>query len=189
MAEGEPDRDEPLLGAVVEIALDPAALVVAGGDYPRTRGLDLGQLASQLDAQSRDLDRKPTSLDDPAEHGGIFFARSIVEQGREWLGQRVRPGSVARRSVREVADGRPARIDVELAFRQEEEEPESRIRQHVPKDSFHLLGRSATSWQILQEHVHPPQRVEAGAVESAIDPVLHPCAQRTKGDRDDSMSR
>jgi hypothetical protein len=35
VAEREPDRDEPLLGAVVEIALDPAALDVAGRDDPR----------------------------------------------------------------------------------------------------------------------------------------------------------
>ena len=128
----------------MEIALDPAALVVAGGDYPRTRGPDLGQLAGQLDAQSRDLDRKPASLDDPTEHRGIFFARAIVEHHPESLASAFDRDPVPP-VVREVDDGHPACVDVELAFRQEEEEPQSRIRQHVPKDSFHLLRRSATS--------------------------------------------
>src|SRR5262249_36515056 len=57
VAEREPDRDEPLLGAIVEVALDPPPFRVRGGADPRPRGLDLGDLAPELDAESRDLDR------------------------------------------------------------------------------------------------------------------------------------
>ena len=65
MAQGEPDRDEPLLGAVVEVALDPPSLLVRGRDDPRPRGLHLRELAAQLDAQARDLDCEPPGLDNP----------------------------------------------------------------------------------------------------------------------------
>ncbi len=46
----QPDRDEPLLGSVVEVALEPPALLVAGRDDSGPRGLDLGELATQSDA-------------------------------------------------------------------------------------------------------------------------------------------
>ena len=45
----QPDRDEPLLGSVVEIALQPPSLLVAGRDDSEPRGLDLGKLTTQSD--------------------------------------------------------------------------------------------------------------------------------------------
>ena len=69
----------------MEVALDPATLLVCGRDDPRARGFDLGQLAAQLDAQSRDLDRQPPGLDDPAQQGGVFLARELVEHDAERL--------------------------------------------------------------------------------------------------------
>ena len=45
----KPDRDEPLLGSVVEIALQPPSLLVAGRDDSEPRGLDLGKLTTQSD--------------------------------------------------------------------------------------------------------------------------------------------
>jgi hypothetical protein len=59
----QPDRDEPLLGSVVEVALQPPALLVAGRNDSGPRGLDLGELATQSDVESRDLDGKPCGLD------------------------------------------------------------------------------------------------------------------------------
>ena len=56
-AQHDAERDEPLLRAVVQVALDPAALLVAGLGDPRARGLDLGELQPQLDAQPGELDR------------------------------------------------------------------------------------------------------------------------------------
>ena len=91
--------------------------------------------------------------------------------------------------VREVGDGHAARVDVELALGQEEEQLQSRIRQHLPKDCLDLLRRRPAGAQVLEEAGHPAQRVVAGTVETAIDRVLHPRAQRAKGDRDDERGR
>ena len=78
VAQREPDRDQPLLRAVVQVALDPPALGVAGGDDPRPRRLDLGELAAQLDAQPRDLDRQAAGLDQLGQQVG----RSLRRRGR-----------------------------------------------------------------------------------------------------------
>ena len=64
MPQREPDRDEPLLGTVVQVPLEPSPLLVARRDDPRPRGLDLVELAPQRDAQARDLDRQPGDLED-----------------------------------------------------------------------------------------------------------------------------
>ena len=46
--ERERERDEPLLRAVVEVALQPAALLVRGLDDPRARGAQLLDAGAQL---------------------------------------------------------------------------------------------------------------------------------------------
>ena len=55
MAHGEAEGDEALLGAVVQVALQTAALGLGGGEDPRARGLDLCKLDTHFDAQPRDL--------------------------------------------------------------------------------------------------------------------------------------
>ena len=55
----EADGDELLLGAVVEVALEPAPLVEGGGDDAGPRALDLGELPAHLHPQAGDLDRQP----------------------------------------------------------------------------------------------------------------------------------
>ena len=57
MAQRQADRDEALLGAVVQVTLDPPPLLVAGLDDPSPGCLHLGELAAQLDPQPRNLDR------------------------------------------------------------------------------------------------------------------------------------
>ena len=47
-----PSVDEPLLRAVVQVALEPPPLRVAGLRDPHPRRLDLGELQAQLDAQA-----------------------------------------------------------------------------------------------------------------------------------------
>lgn len=44
--------DEPLLGAVVQIAFDPPTLAVTGGDNAGTRSLNLDQVHSHLGTQA-----------------------------------------------------------------------------------------------------------------------------------------
>ena len=46
--EREPDPEQVLLGAVVEVALEPASLVVACFDDAGAGGADLGELGAEL---------------------------------------------------------------------------------------------------------------------------------------------
>ena len=53
--QGERERDEALLGAVVEVALEPATRVVAGLHEPRARGAELFLVPAALgDVDPRD---------------------------------------------------------------------------------------------------------------------------------------
>ncbi len=76
------ERDEPLLGAVVEVALEPAPLLVAGLDDPRPRRLDLGELDAHLDAQARHLDRERRRREDAVEQVAALEQRRVVEEQR-----------------------------------------------------------------------------------------------------------
>ena len=51
--QGHAERDQPLLGAVVQVALQPAALLVAGLQEPRPARLDLAQRLGRAPARSR----------------------------------------------------------------------------------------------------------------------------------------
>jgi hypothetical protein len=55
------DREggEPLLGAIVEVALDPAPLAVGGSHDPRPRSLELGRLTAQLLHRGRQRGAEP----------------------------------------------------------------------------------------------------------------------------------
>src|SRR4051794_41830416 len=53
----ERDRDESLLRAVVEVALEPAPLRVAGGDDALARGAQLGEPAPGLGGPPRGVER------------------------------------------------------------------------------------------------------------------------------------
>ena len=56
--ERQPDPEQPLLGAVVEVALEPPPLGVPRLDDARARGAHLGQLGAQLRLQARVLERQ-----------------------------------------------------------------------------------------------------------------------------------
>ena len=52
-------REQPLLGAVVEVALEPAPLGVAGLDDPRARRAQIMELGQHLGLQPFVLEREP----------------------------------------------------------------------------------------------------------------------------------
>ncbi len=69
-SQGERGGDQPLLGAVVQVALDAAPRLVGGGDDPRPRRLELGRARGRgLRAQPRLLGGAPPRdvEDDPVE--------------------------------------------------------------------------------------------------------------------------
>ena len=83
--------DQPLLGTVVQVTLDPPARLVGGGDDPRTRG---GQLGMRLRARDRGRDERhccielslviltgdlPARVTSRAQRGGLGAFRSPGE--------------------------------------------------------------------------------------------------------------
>ena len=184
VAQREADRDQPLLGPVVQVALEPPPLLIAGGHDPRARGLDLVELAAQLDAEPCDLDREAGRLDDLLEQSRPPLVDGAVEHHPER-----EPRARDRRShatvLRLVAGGPATRIDVELALGQEEAQLEPGVGEHLAEHRLDRLGRGASGAQVLEEAHDPRSRVVASAAEAAVDRVLHPRAQRPEGDRDE----
>ena len=74
--ERDGERDEPLLRAVVEVALDPPPLGVGRGDDPGPRRPHLGELRAHLGRQALVLEHEPRRR----AHG--LHERRLVEQRR-----------------------------------------------------------------------------------------------------------
>ena len=72
-------RDEPLLGPVVQVALEPAALGVAGGDDPLARRLHLGQPSLGLGQQPLVLQRHRRRGTDRLDHLRVVVERRVVD--------------------------------------------------------------------------------------------------------------
>ena len=96
-AHGQRERDEPLLGAVVQVALEPAALGRAGLDDSRARGAQLLDPGAQLRLQALVLDREAGRGGDGARPArGRRTARGRARSRRR-AGPRARPPSRQRR--------------------------------------------------------------------------------------------
>ena len=96
-------RDQPLLGAVVQVALEPAPLGVAGLDDPRPGGPDLLQLRLHLGLQPGMLQRHAGRGRRELDQLRLVLKPRVVDQdGVAVRGQRhdrparVRPGRVDR---------------------------------------------------------------------------------------------
>ena len=76
-AQPQGQRDQPLLGAVVQIPLDAAAGLVGGGDDPRTRR---GELGIQLGVFQGDGELAGDELDGVEPFGGERAADQAVLQ-------------------------------------------------------------------------------------------------------------
>jgi hypothetical protein len=126
VTECQPDRDKALLDAVVQVALEPAPLLVPSGHDPGARLLDLGQPAADLDAQAGDLDREPGGLDDALEQIGMLAQCTVVNDSRELQltpsHRRARPVPTG-----EFAHDVARRIDVDTLARKPEVELDAPI--------------------------------------------------------------
>jgi len=82
---GQPQRQrrdhQPLLHAVVQVALQPAAFGVGGGHDPAAGGPYLGQLRSYLGGQALVLQRQPGRRGHGVQHVCVFPQRLVVHQG------------------------------------------------------------------------------------------------------------
>ena len=75
----EAQRDEPLLGAVMEVALDPPALEIPGLDDPCARGADLLELRFDLGRQPIVLDRQPHGAGNRGDQARLLEEDRVVD--------------------------------------------------------------------------------------------------------------
>ena len=85
--EAHPEREQPLLRAVVEVALQPPALLVAGADDPRPRIAQLDELGAELGLQARVLQREPCGRAGRLEQTGLVDEVRVVYHDREPLAE------------------------------------------------------------------------------------------------------
>ena len=81
-AQLERERDQPLLRAVVQVALEPLALLLTSVDDPRARALELFQASSQLGVQPGVLECDAGRRADRVEQLGLVTQRRVVQQRR-----------------------------------------------------------------------------------------------------------
>ena len=137
--ECEPDPEQALLGAVVEVALEPPPLGVAGLDDPRARGAHLGELGAQLRLQARVLEREARGRADGLEQRGLVEERRVVDERGDPPAVVLEHGDgapVARAHVERA----PAGIDVALVRRQPESELERRVAERAGDRVADILG-------------------------------------------------
>ena len=70
-----PEREQALLGAVVEVAADAAALLVGGLDHARARRGDLGLALAQGDLVAAALDLGGRARGEDRERGDLVVGR------------------------------------------------------------------------------------------------------------------
>ncbi len=127
----EPHRkgDEPLLGAVVKVALDPAPLGILGLDDPRPRRADLLELRPDLRREPLVLEREPGHGAD-GRHSPRVLAldRGVVDEDREQLPVALEAGHSPPVvvGIRQL-DGLTVGPDEPLAGRPRERELERRV--------------------------------------------------------------
>ena len=113
----ERERDQPLLGAVVEVALEPLALLLAGLDHARARALELLQLRLELDLQAPVLERDPRRRADRLQQLRLLVERGVVDEGRQMSAVAVDQGDGARVAGAGQADRSPVLVGPRVVLR------------------------------------------------------------------------
>ena len=83
--EAHPEREESLLCAVVEVALESPPLLVAGLDDPRARLPQLDQLGAQLRLQALVFQRKSCCRANRLQQPRLVEQITVVDQHRETI--------------------------------------------------------------------------------------------------------
>ena len=84
-AEGQREVHQALLGAVVEVALDAAALGVAERNDPGAGGADLLELGADLGLEALVLDGHAGGRRDGADQPGVVVQGAVVEHGGDGI--------------------------------------------------------------------------------------------------------
>jgi hypothetical protein len=83
-AQREREPDETLLGAVVEVALEPAALGITGLDDADTRGAEIGQLGARLGLEALVFEREARRRRDFLDELGVVEEAGSVQGQGDW---------------------------------------------------------------------------------------------------------
>ena len=121
--EREPDPEQALLGAVVEVALEPPSLGVSGLDDAGTGGSHLGELGAEFRLQARVLEREARGGADGLEELGLVQERRVVDERGDTSAVVLEHGDGAS-FARGHVERAPAGIDVALVCGQPESELE-----------------------------------------------------------------
>ena len=162
-AQLERDRDEPLLGAVVEVALEPAALGVARRHDPLARRPQLHDARAQLGLEALALDRDVRGRAHHLQQLRLVRQRRVVDERGDVLAVVVDERHRPPRARLGQRHRRPVGVDVGVEARQPVGEHERRVaerlRQHLaePRESGALLERDdevahAGARELLGEH-------------------------------------
>ena len=161
-AELERQRDEPLLGAVVQVALEPLALLLAGLDDARARAPQLLEPGAQLGLQPGVLERDPGGRAHGVEQLGLVARapgrgpapRRASRRGRSASSPGPCPARAARPACRR---GRPSAV-VGQPVGERERRVAQRARERVAQ-----LGRRRVGAQLEQ------QVADGGAGEPGVE--------------------
>ena len=129
--EPQRERDEPLLGAVVEVALESPARRVAGIDDARTRGAKLLELRAQLGVEPFVLERERGGRTHRPDQLALVLERDVVHDRRHPLAARVDRRAQPSRAVPRDLHGLARGVDVQAPLRKPVGEGERRIREGV----------------------------------------------------------
>ena len=116
-AQPQRERDELLLRAVVEVALEPPPLGLAGGDDPLPRGVHLVELGADLAGQALVVEREPAAAATARQQLGLLAQRGVVHERAEHDAVALEQGGgepVAGRGQRDLA---AVGVEVALAAR------------------------------------------------------------------------
>ncbi len=139
----EPEREQPLLRAVVEIALEPTTLFISGRDDSCTGGMELSELDAQLRLQALVLESESGSSSRSFEQGSALEERRIVHERRDrgsvWAEHCHGSPGLGRRQL----DRLPVDVDIRSPLGEPERQLERRITERPRKGVPHRSRRCA----------------------------------------------
>ena len=173
-------RDQPLLGAVVQVALDAPPLRVGGRDDALARGLQLGQPRGDLGVQLPVLQRHPGRHPDRLDELGVVLERPVVDQHGHAL-----PLAVDRRDRPPGVVGHRHRtsrsVDEAVAVREREQQPG--VAQHAGQRGLQLDRADRAQ---VPEQVRDPRARQSRAQQAREERDRHR-DQRARGDPEDEL--
>ena len=141
--ERQPEREQALLCAVVEVALEPAALLVAGADDPFAGGAQLGQLGAQLGLETFVFEREPRRRTCRVQEPASLEQDRVVDECRDRRVGRAEHGHGAVRLGRREFERAARRVDVRPPLGQPERELERRVAERPRERVANRAGRRA----------------------------------------------